>query len=167
VTVIVVRDGVMASDSRATIESEAGGIRFVHCEKIYKIPEMGLIVGVAGDGFAALRFVEWIRTKPKKATGRRKRDDLLVTGEADFSALVLHKDGKLEEYDRWLTPEEIILDVNQYYAIGCGAKAAMGAMAMGAGAKQAVEVACGIDPFCSLPVVTASVAEFDGLAKLP
>jgi hypothetical protein len=156
VTVVVVRDGVMASDSRATIESEAGGIRFVHCEKIYKIPDLGVVVGVAGDGFAALRFVEWIRTKPKK-NGRRKRDDLLVTGEADFSALVLHKDGKLEEYDRWLTPEEVILGVNQYYAIGCGAKAAMGAMAMGADAKKAVEVTCGIDPLCSLPVVAVDV----------
>jgi hypothetical protein len=158
VTVVVVRDGVMASDSRATIESEAGGIRYVHCEKIYKIPEMGLIVGVAGDGFAALRFVEWLRTKPTKK-GRKKRDDMLVVGEADFSALVLHKSGKLEEYDRWLTPEEIVLDVNQYYAIGCGAKAAMGAMAMGADAKRAVEITCGIDPLCSLPVVTASAAD--------
>lgn len=157
-TVVVVRDGVMASDSRATLESEAGGIRFVHCEKIYKLTEMGLIVGVAGDGFAALRFVEWLRTKPTKK-GKKRRDDMLVVGEADFSAIVLHKSGKLEEYDRWLTPEEIILDVNQYYAIGCGAKAAMGAMAMGADAKRAVEVTCGIDPLCSLPVVTASFAE--------
>lgn len=157
-TVVVVRDGVMASDSRATIESEAGGIRFVHCEKIYKIPELGMIVGVAGDGFAALRFVEWLRTRPTKK-GRKKRDDMLVIGEADFSAIVLHKDGKLEEYDRWLTPEDVLLDVNQYYAIGCGAKAALGAMAMGADAKRAVEVACGIDPFCSLPVVVASVAD--------
>jgi hypothetical protein len=157
VTVVVVRDGVMASDSRATIESEAGGIRYVHCEKIYKIPEMGVIVGVAGDGFAALRFVEWLRTKTTKK--KKRRDDMLVVGEADFSALVLYKNGKLEEYDRWLTPEEIILDVNQFYAIGCGAKAALGALVMGADAKKAVEVTCGIDPYCSLPVVAASVAE--------
>jgi len=157
-TVVVVRDGVMASDSRATIESEAGGTRFIHCEKIYKIPELGLIVGVAGDGFAALRFVEWLRMKPTKK-GKKRRDDLLVTGVAEFSALVLYKDGKLEEYDKWLIPEEVILSVNQYYAIGCGAKAALGAMAMGADAKKAVEVTCGIDPFCSLPVVTAGVAE--------
>lgn len=156
-TVICVRDGVMASDSRATIESEAGGIRYVHCEKLYTIPEMGVVIGVAGDGFAALRFVDWYRRKPGKKG--KKRDDMLVTGEADFSALVLHKDGKLEEFDRWLTPEEIILSANQYYAIGCGAKAAMGAMAMGADAKKAVEVTCGIDPFCSLPVVAVDIKD--------
>lgn len=155
-TVICVRDGVMASDSRATIESEAGGIRYVHCEKLYTIPELGVVVGVAGDGFAALRFLEWYRTKPTKK-GKKKRDDYLVIGEADFSALVLHKDGKLEEYDRWLIPEEVILGVNQYYAIGCGAKAAMGAMAMGADARKAVEVTCGIDPLCSLPVVSVDI----------
>ena len=157
-TVVVVRDGVIASDSRATIESEAGGIRYVHCEKLYVIREMGVVIGVAGDAFAALRFVDWYRRKPGKR-GTRKRDDLLVTGEADFSAIVLHKDGRLEEFDKWLIAEDMLLEKNQYYAIGCGAKAALGAMAMGADARKAVEVTCGIDPFCSLPVVAFDVKE--------
>lgn len=158
-TVVVVKDGVIATDSRVTVESEAGGIRMFHCEKLYKIPGVAAIA-VAGESFSALRFVEWFRTRAAKG-GKKKRDTDLIMGEADFSALVLHKTGKLEEFDKWLIPEEILLGEgkNQFYAIGCGAKAALGALHMGANAEEAVRVACKIDPLCDLPVVSLRLEE--------
>lgn len=158
-TIIVVRDGVMASDSRVTVDSEAGGTRVFQCQKLYKIADMKCVIGVTGDGFAALRFVEWFRRAPKK--NRRKPLDILVTGEGDFTAVVMYANGKLEEYDRWCTPEEIELGEgkNAFYAVGCGTKLALGALVMGASAQRAVEIACQYDPFCALPVVAVSVGE--------
>jgi hypothetical protein len=158
-TIIVVRDGIMASDSRVTVESDAGGIRVFQCQKLYKIPELKCVIGVTGDGFAALRFVQWYRTLSAKK--KRKPMDTLALAEADFTAVVMHADGRLEEYDRWCTPEEIELGEgkNAFYAVGCGTKLALGALAMGASASQAVEIACKYDPFCALPVVLVDKSE--------
>lgn len=156
-TVIAVRDGVVASDSRVTIDTDAGGSRMWRCQKLYKIPEMGVVIGVAGDGFAALRFVDWYRTKTKRK--RKKPDVDLVTGEADFCALVMHKGGKVEEYDKWCVPEEIELEPGEFYAIGSGVKVALGAMEMGADAARAVEITCKFDPYCAPPVVVVKLED--------
>ena len=160
-TVLAVRDGIIASDSRVTVDSDAGGSRMFFCRKLYLLKEMGVVIGVAGEGFAALRFVEWYQTIPMRKKGRKKRDADLINGDADFTALVLHKDGKLEEYDRWLIPEEVpVRSVAQpFYAVGSGCKVALGAMSMGASAAQAVEVACRWDPYCAPPIVTFDISK--------
>jgi hypothetical protein len=153
-TVIVVKDGVMGSDSRVTIDSEAGGSRMWRCQKLYSITELGVVIGAAGDGFAALRFVDWYRTKTRKK--RKKSDADLLIGDADFSALVLHKSGKLEEFDKWCVGEEIQLTKGEFYAIGSGVKLALGALEMGADITRAIEIACKYDPYCAPPIVLAS-----------
>ena len=160
-TVIAVRDGIIASDSRVTVDSDAGGSRMFFCRKLYLLKDMGVVIGVAGEGFAALRFVEWYQTIPMRKKGRKKRDSDLINGDADFTALVLHKDGKLEEYDRWLIAEEVPLgpDAQQFYAVGSGCKVALGAMSMGASAAQAVEVACRWDPYCAPPIVSFDISK--------
>lgn len=148
-TVVACKDGVMASDSRYTIESEAGGIRMGTCTKMYKKrvsvngEEQDVLIGVAGEGFPALVFHDWY------GSGSPPPDNLLL-GEADFSAIVLTKDG-LYEYDKWCRGEKVL---DPFHAIGCGAKSALAAMHMGANAKRACEVTCSVDPLCGPPIVT-------------
>jgi hypothetical protein len=145
-TVIAYKDGVMAGDSRSTIETESGGIRMSKCEKMYrKILPSGdeVIIGVAGEGFPALVFVDWIGSG-------KEPPELLIHGDADFSAIVLTKEG-LFEYDKWCRHEKVI---DSIYAIGCGAKGALTAMHCGASAARAVEATCLVDPLCGPPVVT-------------
>jgi hypothetical protein len=166
-TVIAYRDGVMAADSRMTVETEAGGIRMARCEKMYCYLD-GLdryvVIGVAGEGFPALRFVEWYKNGPLD----EPPVELFTNGDANFSAIVLTHEG-LFEYDKWCIGEKILDD---YYAIGCGAKAALGAMHRGATAEEAVVAACAHDPLCGLPGLaiepgTKTVRQFDGVATPP
>ena len=158
-TIIAIRNGVMAADARVTVDSEGAGTRVFQCQKLYTIPEMGVVIGVHGESFSGLRFVDWYRSIPKRKKGAKKRDIELVLGEAEFGALVLHKDGKLEAFDKWLVPEDITLKEGEFYAEGSGTKLALGAMEMGADAVKAAEIACKYDPFCALPIVKVDIKD--------
>lgn len=152
-TTIAFRSGLMAADSRTTVESEAGGARVFRCEKLYRVesPKHGgeVIVGTAGETFSALVFLDWLKTEKSEGV------DNLILGEADFTALVLTRRG-LYEYDKWCRGERIL---DRFYAVGSGAKAALGAMHMGADARQAVAVACRVDPFSAPPIVTMQLGK--------
>lgn len=149
-TVIAFRAGVMAADSRATVETESGGSRYQRCAKMYRVEadkDKGVeaaIIGVAGEGFPALVFVDWYKT------GSKEKPEMLVHGDADFSALVLTRKG-LVEYDKWCRPEPVL---ERFWSIGSGCKAALGAMHRGASAYEAAKIACKIDHLCGLPIVT-------------
>lgn len=148
-TIIAYRDGIIAADSRVTVDSEAGGTRMFRCEKLFrktvkdgrkKVP---VIIATAGESAPGLVFVDWYGSdKPPPAA--------LIDGNADFTCLILRPDG-LYEVDRWCRPEKIIM---KFYAIGSGSKVALGAMELGASAKQAAEAACKWDPYCAAPVFT-------------
>ncbi len=140
-TTIVVRDGVMAADSRVTVETDAGGSRVFRCEKLYRVS--GGIVGLAGGAFDGLVFLDWLKD-PKDS----KPPDRLIAGDADFTAIYLTNTG-LYEYDRWCRPEKVL---EKFYAVGSGAKAALGALHMGASAVEAVKVACKVDPYSATPI---------------
>jgi hypothetical protein len=148
VTTIAVKDGCIAADSRVTLQTEAGGSRMFLCEKLYHRKfmigevEHEAIIALGGDSFPGLVFLDWFGSG-------KEPPEVLITGEADFTALVLRREG-LFEYDKWCRGDKIL---NPYYAVGSGAKAAMGAMAAGASAKRAVEIACEIDPYSGIPVV--------------
>lgn len=145
-TTIVVRNGVMASDSRVTVDSEAGGARVFRCEKIFRkeTPKEGVVlIGTAGESSPGLLFVDWYGTdKPTPAE--------LLEGEADIDIVVLTKRG-IFSYDKWCRGEKV---VGKFYAIGSGAKAALGALHMGADAIKAVKIACKIDPYSAAPIVS-------------
>lgn len=146
-TTICYRDGVMAADSRVTIDSEGGGARVFRCEKLYRVKTYNgkrCLVGLAGGSFDGLAFLDWLVSKTSEPPQR------LIDGDAAFTALVLNQHG-LFEYDKWCRPERII---EPFYAVGSGAKAALGALHMGASARRAVAVACKIDPYTALPIVT-------------
>ncbi len=135
-TCIAVRNGVMAADSQVTHQSlrTAG-------EKLFQVGDD--LVGICGDLTAALVFVDWY------ADRESRRPDL--TQENEFEALVLTGEG-LTYWTANLRPQTIR---QEFYAIGSGSHLAIGAMARGASAKQAVLIACDWCPNCSAPVVTA------------
>ena|SRR3974390_3360906 len=149
-TTIAYKNGILAADSRSTTDSEAGGSRVFLCEKIFRksVPVDGklteVLLATAGESSAGMVFVDWF------GSGKESPAELFLTGDADFTVLVLQPDG-LYEYDAYCRGTKIL---DPFYAIGSGAKAAMGAMHAGASAKRAVEIACKIDPFSAAPIVT-------------
>lgn len=140
-TTIAYCKGVIAADTRVTVDSDAGGSRLFRCVKLYR--KAGDVIALAGESAPGLVFLDWYgsgRTKP----------ELLVHGDGDFTALVLTRKG-LFEYDKWCRGEQV---KERFYAIGSGAKAALGALHMGANARKAVAIACKIDPYSAPPIKT-------------
>lgn len=149
-TTIVYRDGIMAADSRCTMNTEAGGSRVSKCEKLYRkttVDKEDVIIGLAGDSGPGLVFLDWF------GTGVKEPPASLIEGDGDFTALVLRRAG-LFEYDKWCRGEQVR---GRFYAVGSGAKAALGALYMGASAKRAVQIACKIDPYSAGPIVQMSI----------
>jgi ATP-dependent protease HslVU (ClpYQ) peptidase subunit len=157
-TTIAFRDGIIAADSRTTTDTEAGGTRVFTCQKLYpkKVKLDGLeedvILATAGESAPGELFTEWFGTGKDVSDMR----DTFVLGQADFTVLVLKTDG-LYEVDMYCHLTRIL---DKFYAVGSGAKAAMGAMFAGADARRAVEIACKIDPYSAPPIVTMSLPRY-------
>lgn len=135
-TTIAYRDGVMAADTRGTDEDYLPGI--YECEKLFRVD--GAIIGTAGDDTTGMIFVDWYGSKKN---GKRPKPPIrLVDGSADFCCLVLTREG-LFWYDKWCRPNKI---KDEFWAIGSGKGYAMGAMAKGATAAEAVTIAMKWDP---------------------
>lgn len=98
----------------------------------------GRIYATAGEAADTERFMRWI-----KNNRRGKRPEV----DDSFQALALTPEG-LFFFDKHLYP----MRMQHAMAIGSGAKAARGAMAMGADIVRAVEIACEIDNGSRLPV---------------
>lgn len=152
-TTIAYRNGVIAADSQTTVDTEAGGARYFKCIKLFRkivkhasTHEEEVVLATAGESFSSLVFVDWYGSG-------KDAPEILVHGEADFTVLALTKDG-LFEYDKWCRGEKI---AEPFYAIGSGAKAALGAMHAGVSAKRAVEIACMVDPYTRAPVTVWSL----------
>lgn len=153
-TTIAVRDGIIAADSRTTVQTEEGGSRVFRCEKLYRCFEgtpKEAILGTAGESSSSLVFVDWYRseTRPVEVIDR------LINGEADFTVIALTREG-LFEFDKWGRGEKIL---DKFYAIGSGAKGAMCAMHMGASAEQAVRIACKVDPYSAPPITVWTLSK--------
>jgi ATP-dependent protease HslVU (ClpYQ) peptidase subunit len=153
VTTICYRDGIIAADSRSTYEGEYSGTRVARCEKLYRkyIGKKGrrheVIIGVSGESSPALVFLDWYdgTTKPIP--------DPLKDMDADFCALIYSKYG-LFEVDAYCRPERVL---EEFWAVGSGSKAALGAMHAGCTARQAVAIACKIDPYSAPPITFMSL----------
>ena len=108
--------------------------------KVHVVRDM--LVGYAWDMDSGIEFLEWC----KRGKGMRgKPRDLSV----EFTGLILDGSG-IYEYKSPLVP--IRID-GEFWAIGSGAQAALGAMRMGADPVEAVEIACAIDPYCGGPII--------------
>jgi hypothetical protein len=100
-------------------------------QKLFRFGEE--IIATAGHGTTGMLFIDWYEGDQGEVP-RIDADD-------DFDILVWNKDGlfNVDRYFRLMRVSE------PFFAIGCGACVALGAMHMGANAKQAVEVAKKVD----------------------
>jgi hypothetical protein len=115
----------MAADRKVT------GVPMFSTTKIFRVK--GSLIGIAGNTEQALRFVEWRRSPDTKPT---------FVETANFEALELSHDGRLT----WWGTEMVGITLDDpFYAIGSGAPYALGAMAMRASPRHAIEVAACFD----------------------
>ena len=147
-TTIVYRGGFMAADSCETTSDESAGAYKGTCVKLFRLDSSQMdppcIIGLQGESSPGMAWLDWFQR------GRSDRDlkAHIRDSGADFAALVLNRNG-LWLWDSWLVPVKI---EDEFYAIGSGTKAALGALHMGANAVEAVEIACLIDPYTAGPV---------------
>lgn len=133
-TTIAYRDGVLASDSRATIN---GYVRPQRDVKLFRRGDGG-VAAMTGESGGCFRLLKWI-------DGDRAKDQ----PDGDFRVILLHVDGRLEVFEGGGSyPLEC-----EFNAWGSGMSAALGALHMGATAGQAVEAAILVDSLSGGDVV--------------
>jgi len=145
VTVIAYRSGTLAADTMAVHNDH---IKLLNSPKVMK--RRGLLMAVAGDLCPPNPLIaDWFFS----ADGNEKR---AAYHGMKFDLMVIGPDGKVQIWDQ--RGEVEIMNV-PFYAIGSGKEYAMGAMEMGATAKQAVAVAIKWCPTCGGRVVSRSLAK--------
>ncbi len=123
-TTVAYRDGTMASDSLVAYgDVDAGG-----AGKVFQIGPV--LLGFSGCLAIGQRFVDWVRA------GMRGDAPDMARGGNKASAIIVH-DGYIVSCDDsgWDRLKA------EYYAIGSGRLLALGAMAHGASAEEAVRAA--------------------------
>jgi ATP-dependent HslUV protease subunit HslV len=150
-TTIAYRDGVLASDSRATYDDWTQS----KCIKLYRAkskvdPVKGdVLVGTAGHSSASLLFLDWL-----EVGGEPRLHDRGVNEMTEFECLIVHKSG-IWVGDRLCRLEKLEED---FWAAGSGRQAALAAMHCGKSAIDAVRMACRIDSFSGGRVVHMTLA---------
>lgn len=99
------------------------------------------IFGCAGDYTAAVRFQNWI------LRGKKKPDQIIGENAEGFEALQLYK-GLVLVWDGAMQADECL---QPYFAVGTGAKWALGAMDHGATIHEALEIAAKRDSGTKAP----------------
>lgn len=155
-TTIAYRDGVFASDSSITFDT-------VHVGSVTKLYAInGHCIGSAGSRSEIVPFLEWIkRGFPWEAVPIFKEDK-----DAGFSAIVIDRKRLDKVQYFWLTDKGTLIadDIEAaYFAVGSGKHIALGAMAHGASAVDAVKCACKHDAYSRLPIEVMSCV--DGLIE--
>lgn len=136
-TVIAYKNGLLSSDScisEGTVN--IGGMR-----KIIR-SRGGLMAGACGCAESVEMFLGWA----KKSLRLRVKPDL---SDSEFTGISIHPDGKVIFYEQGLIP--YTLDA-EFYAFGTGGDLALGAMAAGADAVEAVRIAIRFSHGCRGPI---------------
>lgn len=143
-TVVVFRDGVIASDSGMS----SGGHRTGSVGKIFLGP--GLVGGASGVLTRCHAWGRWIEAGGP-IRGEFRQDP---PGEGDWNAFSVDARGGLRHYDNdgWFDLSKV-----PYYAIGSGKLVALGALHQGATAAQAVAAAIHHCEGVSGPIRTVDV----------
>ncbi len=126
-TVIAYRDGVLAADTQATLGHSQRGA------SVCKVRKRGTVLAAAaGDSRGAIRFLDWF-------VGGLQPDATPSMGEPDKDAqgYIFPPGGPILTFSRtgWSKYHA------EYDAFGCGCDYALGAMAHGANAIEAVQAA--------------------------
>lgn len=124
-TIICYRDGVMAADSAVYL----GNVRVGSFQKIARCDD-GALAAAIGTTSICARFNVWF------LTGRQRpfdpKDD-----DKDFSAIIVHPDGHVQRMDH--QGDEFSIEA-PFFAIGFSQDFALGAMAAGSSAEDAVRL---------------------------
>lgn len=144
---VVAWDGrTLAADKQGT----SGGNKTT-VSKIASVKDGKMLYAVAFVGLhtAGLRMLEWF------AEGAEDEEfpNIVDDGDTLTSLIVASKKG-LVVYEQCPTP---IVFKDKLQAWGSGASVALGAMAMGADARKAVEIACKYDIYCGLGIDSVTV----------
>lgn len=124
-TTVIATRKCMASDRLIT------SMHTFNASKIFRVH--GSLIGVAGPFEQCLKFIEWRRNPDLKPT---------FSDAVSLEALELSSDGQLT----WWGAEMVAIPIDsEFYAIGSGAAYALGAMAMRASPRRAIEVAARYD----------------------
>jgi ATP-dependent HslUV protease subunit HslV len=130
-TTIAYRDGVLAADSLITAGNRIA--TSVSATKIVRLSD-GRLLGHCGQMRHMKPLIAFLE-------GRAERYPDM---EKDATAMVVHLDGRVElHYGRH--PDEAFEEDAEFFAIGSGAELALGAMAVGASAIDAVRAAIRFD----------------------
>jgi hypothetical protein len=140
-TVIVYREPLMAADSQAT---NAEGIAMGTLPKLVRHPD-GSLAGMAGHAGDCLAFREWF-------LGGRQGAWCATDKEHGFAAIVVDAEGEVLIFEPGGRGYPLQAP---FFARGAGAELAIGAMAMGARADQAVAIACRFSVWCGGEIQTA------------
>ena len=127
--------GEMAADSQISY----GNISFP-ATKVVNVG--GTLIGVAGLLTKCSQLLRWFKG------GCKEKDKPNFSDDDDVEAIILDKDG-IWGMDAALVKYKIDRDI---HAIGSGAASALAALMCGKSPKQAVKIACDIDPSSGLPV---------------
>jgi len=143
-TTLAVKNGIMAGDKLC-----AWGSTPAPTTKVF-IHE-GLLVGVAGDKDNAVAFTEWV-------LAGRSSDSKPTFKTEGFSAIIV-ENGIIHQFNLGCFAHPVELP---FWAAGSGADYALGAMAHGASAAEAVAIASTLDINTGLGV---DVISLDGEQK--
>ena len=145
-TTIAYKDGILASDG---LISNAQGIV---SGKMCKVAEGRTIIGgAAGTLGDVVAFLEWVK---KHDGSLQKRPKF----EGNLNGFIIHRDGTLFFIDDNFTAAPAGVKIS---ALGTGIELALGAMAAGASAEQAVAIACELDTNSAQPVSFVSLKGLD------
>lgn len=153
-TAIAFRDGVMAADSAV-----CGGdiVRGSVCKVVRWPVERELpariVAAAAGHSSIARKFLWWVKSGAAAKwidSGVEHLDLHLDSKEGEFGAILAADDGRVICFDWRGHPISGV--AAPYYVEGSGEYVVIGALAAGATAVRAVEIACEYDVHCRGPV---------------
>lgn len=121
---------------------DRGGLKFTVQEKVFRLPGVGLF-GASGNWTDVLAVRDWL-------AGGDKPSSL-----DEFSGILIHFDGRQELIAKNMLRHPVPMIP---FALGSGRDFAIAAMLCGKNARQAVELACGLDTYSGLPVTGITLA---------
>lgn len=135
-TTIAYRDGVLAADGRSVGANDV--ILGDNTIKVWTLPN-GFLVGGSGTRSVIFRYRDWMASRegarPSLRDGDKDNNRSMIIEIMPNGTIYMHED----EYIHDLT--------EPFVAIGSGREAAMAAMHMGAGAEEAIRIACKTNPW--------------------
>jgi hypothetical protein len=163
-TVVAYRNGVLAADSG---EAWGGEMRPI-ARKVYNTGKY--LISLSGKFLHIVAYLEWrkeIQDDHKNPSTFYKDIEKLHAVDEDSTIILAGKDGGV-----WLmTGGFATLRNVEYDTIGAGGDIALGAMAAGANAVEAVQIACENDMACMGPVMYVTfkheVGSYDSLLTDP